>query len=73
MKVKQSFSSKIVDLGEPGLKPSDWPHNPIFVQAGDQMEAIGIKRGSPVPLGVPFEVGLHSVLYSQWRWISDPL
>jgi len=38
------------------MKPGDWPHHPIFVQAGDNMNALGIKRGSPVPLGVPFEV-----------------
>jgi len=41
---------------EPAMKPGDWPHNPIFVQAGDKMNALGIRRGSPVPLGVPFEV-----------------
>mmetsp|Transcript_26181 Transcript_26181/g.59044 ORF Transcript_26181/g.59044 Transcript_26181/m.59044 type:complete len:289 (+) Transcript_26181:278-1144(+) len=53
------FSSAMMrarSAAEPSMKPGDWPHHPIFVQAGDNMNALGIKRGSPVPLGVPFEV-----------------
>eukprot|EP00584_Thalassiosira_punctigera_P004923 CAMPEP_0172530790 /NCGR_PEP_ID=MMETSP1067-20121228/4414_1 /TAXON_ID=265564 ORGANISM="Thalassiosira punctigera, Strain Tpunct2005C2" /NCGR_SAMPLE_ID=MMETSP1067 /ASSEMBLY_ACC=CAM_ASM_000444 /LENGTH=258 /DNA_ID=CAMNT_0013315059 /DNA_START=64 /DNA_END=840 /DNA_ORIENTATION=+ len=38
------------------MKPDRWPHKPVFVQAGIDMDVIGMGRNSPLPLGVPFEI-----------------
>ena len=52
-------SSMPMHLDEPAspeMKPADWPHESVFVQAGSDMEVFGINSSQPLPLGVPFEI-----------------
>jgi len=47
------------DFAEPALpkmKPADWPHKPVFVQAGSNMKVLGVANNQPIPLGVPFKI-----------------
>ncbi|KAL7542524.1 hypothetical protein ACHAXR_013204, partial [Thalassiosira sp. AJA248-18] len=51
-----AFSSNIEEQSFPKMKPSDWPHNPVFVQPGNEMKTPGMNKNQPLPLGVPFEI-----------------
>ena len=44
------------EVAFPKMKPSDWSHNPVYVQAGSDMRVLGRGQNQPVPLGVPFKV-----------------
>eukprot|EP00571_Detonula_confervacea_P014926 CAMPEP_0172305658 /NCGR_PEP_ID=MMETSP1058-20130122/6906_1 /TAXON_ID=83371 /ORGANISM="Detonula confervacea, Strain CCMP 353" /LENGTH=286 /DNA_ID=CAMNT_0013017329 /DNA_START=318 /DNA_END=1178 /DNA_ORIENTATION=+ len=54
------FSQNFTESEFPKMKPENWPHRPVFVQAGSEMKVLGVADDSvenkPVPLGVPFEV-----------------
>lgn len=54
--IMTAFSSNIGEQSFPKMKPSDWPHNPVFVQPGNEMKTPGMNKNQPLPLGVPFEI-----------------
>ena len=49
-------SSNFTKSTFPKIKPADWPHKSVFVQAGSGMNVIGMGKNRPVPLGVPFDI-----------------
>eukprot|EP00578_Thalassiosira_sp_NH16_P032307 CAMPEP_0181078440 /NCGR_PEP_ID=MMETSP1071-20121207/1488_1 /TAXON_ID=35127 /ORGANISM="Thalassiosira sp., Strain NH16" /LENGTH=278 /DNA_ID=CAMNT_0023159757 /DNA_START=250 /DNA_END=1086 /DNA_ORIENTATION=- len=51
-----AYSSDFAETAFPEMNPADWPHKPVFVQAGSNTKVLGVDRNRPVPLGVPFKV-----------------
>lgn len=51
-----AFSSNVTKSAFPKMKPINWPHRPVFVQAGSDTKVTGLSNNQPVPLGIPFEV-----------------
>lgn len=49
-------SSKRKSPSIPKMKPAHWPHQTVFVTAGDGMRVLGREVHRPLPLGVPFEI-----------------
>eukprot|EP00571_Detonula_confervacea_P013682 CAMPEP_0172311386 /NCGR_PEP_ID=MMETSP1058-20130122/14643_1 /TAXON_ID=83371 /ORGANISM="Detonula confervacea, Strain CCMP 353" /LENGTH=276 /DNA_ID=CAMNT_0013024545 /DNA_START=84 /DNA_END=914 /DNA_ORIENTATION=+ len=49
-------SNNFTALEFPALKLAQWPHKPVFVQAGRDMKVLGMGSNQPVPLGIPFKI-----------------
>lgn len=54
--VNIASSSNFAKTDFPKIKPTNWPHDPVFVRPGSDTEVLGLGKNQPVPLGVPFEI-----------------
>ena len=51
-----TYASSKTTSNAPSTSPQDWRHTPVFVQAGNETEVLGLKEGDAIPLGLPFEI-----------------